>query len=90
VPSNDPEKYANLKAELYWGLRERLEDGDMGGLDDDQIAQLSTIRYDHNARGQIIIESKDDMVARGVPSPDEAEAVMLSYSNGGLDVWERL
>jgi phage terminase large subunit len=89
-PAKDTEKFANLKAELYWGLRDRLEEADMGGLDDDQIAQLATIRYEHTPRGQIKIESKEDMVARGVPSPDEAEAVMLAYSNGGLDVWERL
>jgi hypothetical protein len=29
------------------------------------------------------------MVKRGVPSPDEAEAVMLAFK-GGLDVWDRL
>lgn len=90
LPAKDPEKFANLKAEIYWGLHDRLDDGDMAGLDDDQIGQLATIRYDHTPRGQIRIESKEDMVKRGVPSPDEAEAVMLSCAGGGLDVWENL
>lgn len=87
---NDTEKYDNLKAELYWGLGERVRDGEVGGLCDEQIQQLSTIRYEQTAKGKIKIESKEDMVKRGVPSPDEAEAVMLSYARGGLDVWDRL
>jgi hypothetical protein len=87
--SSDTEKYVNLKAELYWGLADRVREGDIGGLDDEQIQQLSTIRYEHTARGQVKIESKEDMVKRGVPSPDEAEAVMLAFK-GGLDVWDRL
>lgn len=77
----DLEKYANLKAQLYWGLRERFEQRSIGGLTDDTtIGQLAGIQYDHTARGQIRIESKEDAVKRGVPSPDRAEAVMLAYA----------
>lgn len=86
----DTEKYVNLKAKLYWGLADRVRDGDIGGLDDEQIQQLSTIRYEHTPRGQVKIESKEDMVKRGVPSPDEAEAVMLAFSDNGLGVWDKL
>lgn len=89
LPANDTEKFENLKAELYWGLRERGKDHELGGLDDDQIGQLATIRYEHTPKGKIKIESKDDMVKRGIKSPDEAEALMLSFA-GGLDVWEKL
>ena len=45
LPANDTEKFANLKAELYWGLRDRLTEGDLGGLDDDQIAQLKVSKH---------------------------------------------
>ena len=31
-------------------------------------------------RGQIKIESKDDMAKRGMPSPDRADALMLAYA----------
>jgi phage terminase large subunit len=79
--SRTPEKYVNLKAELYWGLRLRAESGDIAGLTDERtIAQLAGIRYSHNARGQIVIESKDDARKRGVKSPDRAEAVMLAFA----------
>ena len=77
----DSEKYANLKAELYWGLRMRLESGDMAGLMDEKaVGQLAGIRYRHNGRGQIVIESKEEAGKRGVKSPDRAEAVMLAFA----------
>jgi len=80
---SDGEKYRNLKAELYWGLRMRFQSGDVGGLVDDlAISQLASIRYGHNSRGQVQIESKDDARKRGVKSPDRAEAIMLAFAYG--------
>lgn len=79
--ARDAEKYANLKAELFWGLRLRAQSGEISGLADERtIAQLSSIRYSHNSRGQIVIESKEDLRKRGVKSPDRAEAVMLAFA----------
>jgi phage terminase large subunit len=90
---HDTEKFSNLKAELYWGLRERVQKGDLAGLTNERaIAQLAGIRYKHNSRGQIVIESKEDARKRGVKSPDRAEAVMLAYArisrtNEGVFEW---
>lgn len=81
LPSTDPEKYANAKAELYWGLRLRFQAGDVAGLNDQTaISQLAGILYAHNARGQIVIESKEQARKRGVKSPDRAEALMLAFA----------
>jgi phage terminase large subunit len=81
VAARHPEKYANLKAELYWGLRMRFQSGDISGcFSEKAIGQLAGIRYQHNARGQVVIESKDDLRKRGVKSPDLAEAVMLAFA----------
>lgn len=78
---NNPERFANLKAELYWGLRERLAEGWLAGLADaGAVGQLAGIRYRHDARGRVVIESKDEARKRGVPSPDRAEAIMLAYA----------
>jgi phage terminase large subunit len=82
-PTSDDarERYRNLKAELYWSLRERLRDGELAGLTDRvTIAQLAGIRYEHDSRGRVEIESKEDARKRGVKSPDRAEAVMLCYA----------
>lgn len=78
-PALDRVRFGNLRAEGYWGLRELAKSGELW-LPDHQrlIAQLSTIKYKYRPNGQIMIESKDEMRARGVASPDEADAVMLS------------
>ena len=81
-PSNDSEKYCNSKAEHYWGLRMRFATGEVSGLSDEAtIGQLAGIRYRHNSRGQVEIESKEQAAKRGVPSPDRAESIMLCFAN---------
>jgi hypothetical protein len=83
APTTDDarERYANLKAELYWALRERFADGDISGLTDRTMtAQLAGLRYGHDSRGRVKIESKDDAQKRGVKSPDRAEALMLAMA----------
>jgi phage terminase large subunit len=83
---NDRERYVNLKAEYYWGLRQRFASGDVAAngvtaaLPAKAIAQLSSIRYEHDARGRVVIESKEDARKRGVKSPDWAECVMLLFA----------
>lgn len=78
-PSTDPERFTNLRAQLHWNLRERFEEGSINGITDETtISQLAGIRYRHNGRGQVEVESKDHMAARGIKSPDRAEALMLA------------
>jgi phage terminase large subunit len=90
APSSDAakEQHANLKAEAYWSLRQRFVDGDVAGLTDrTMLAQLAGLRYQHDARGRVKIESKADAVKRGQKSPDRAEALMLCFApdpNQGL------
>ena len=76
----DNEHFLNARAEWYWALRERFESGDIDidPLDDDLAAQLGSLKYKFTARQQIQIESKADMKKRGMPSPDRADALMLT------------
>lgn len=80
--ARDAETFANLKAELWWGVRERFESGevDLDPLDEDTAAELVSLRYKRTSAGKILIESKDDAKRRGVPSPNRAEAVMLAFA----------
>lgn len=74
------ERYANLKAELFWGLRERFQAGEVAGLEDRTLlSQLAGLRYEHDSRGRVKIESKNDAIKRGLKSPDRAEALMLAF-----------
>lgn len=84
--AEDSEHYLNVRAEGYWGLRERFEQEDIdlpsdGPEADDLAAQLIDIRYKRTSRGQIQIESKDEIRRRNKDgaSPDEADAVMLAF-----------
>lgn len=46
VPSDEPLRFANRKAELYWQLREWAAEGLLSGLTDDlAYAQLASLRY---------------------------------------------
>lgn len=79
--STSPELYANARAEWYWALRERFREGEIDlDADEDLAAQLTALKYRFNSRGQIQIESKEEMKRRGLPSPDRADAVMLAFA----------
>ena len=89
----DPETFFNARAEWYWGLRQRFEDGDidLDPADEELAAQLAQIKYKYKSRGQLLIESKDDMKKRGLSSPDRADALMLAFAPVNSDphvVWE--
>jgi hypothetical protein len=66
----DKERFVNARAEDYWTLRERFEQGEIDiDPDDDKLAaQLGSIKWGIGSRGRIKIESKDDMRKRGLPS----------------------
>nr|DAF00003.1 MAG TPA: large terminase [Caudoviricetes sp.] len=78
--ARDPKRFANARAEWYWQLRDLFEAGqiDLDPADDETAGQLAAIRYELTSKGQVKIESKDDMRARGVASPDRADALMLA------------
>lgn len=85
----DIEHNANLKAELYWNLRSYFEDNsiNLGTDEPDPIeeSQLLSLKYGHNTKGQVQMESKEAMLKRGLTSPDRAEALLLcfAYFHGG-------
>ena len=75
------EQFVNLRAELYDGLRERFAGKRISIPDDsDLISQLASVKYSFNSSGQMRIEGKDELRARGERSPDLADAVMLAFA----------
>jgi hypothetical protein len=81
-PAHESESYVNLRAESYWSIRERSEDGrlDLDPQDDQLAAELCNLKYKRTG-ARIQIESKQDMKARGIGSPNRADAVMLAFSD---------
>ena len=86
--SSDQEQYKNLRAELYWNLRERFEENSIALHPDDEDfhAQLSSLKYKITGSGQIQIESKEDMKKRIGGSPDESDAAMLSLADQSMEL----
>jgi hypothetical protein len=76
----DTEHFLNLRAEIFWALRERFIQGDIQiPHDEDLMAQLEGLKFKYTSRGQIQIESKEDMKKRGLPSPDKADALAIAF-----------
>ncbi len=93
------EVYFNLRAEIWFAIRHRLEKTyemylwltDQGGskhpLDEciflpncEQLKkELAAPTWHMKTNGKIGIERKEDMKARGVPSPDHADALALTF-----------
>ena len=71
---------ANLRAEGYWTLARRFRDHTIRiPRDVELIAELASLRYRYNSRGKVLMESKESMKKRGLPSPDKADALMLAF-----------
>jgi len=74
--------YANKRAEIWGSLREWLAIGAIP--DDHQLhAELIGPQYgyvDREGRPAILLEAKKDMKARGLASPDIADALALTFA----------
>jgi len=78
APASDKERYINKRAEAFWRLREWLNNG--GELVTHETwKELLTIRYRRQLSGKIQMMSKQDMRKDGYPSPNTADALMLTF-----------
>lgn len=77
--ANQPERFFNRRAELWYHMRAWIQDG--GSLPDDQELEdeLTAIEYGFDPKNRYVLESKDDLRARDMPSPDTADALALSF-----------
>jgi len=81
-PIND-KKYFNKRAEMWGLMREYLESGADIPADDTELHDdLTGPEYGYTAKQQIQIEKKQDMKARGLASPDNADSVALTFAQG--------
>jgi hypothetical protein len=79
--AENPERYANKRAEMWYRMKEWIED-QPNRLPNDAalIADLSAPSYKYSSNGSRLIEAKEDMKKRGVRSPDGADAVALTFA----------
>jgi len=75
------QQYLNLRAELWFRVKSYLEGRDCSlPRDELLLAELVAPRYSFTSSGKIKIEGKDQMKARGLKSPDKADALCLSLA----------
>lgn len=80
--ADDNEHYDNLRAELYAKhVKEWLKTGSLPK--DDDFYELANIKYKFNSTGKLQLERKEDMKKRGLPSPDVADALSLTFAGKG-------
>jgi hypothetical protein len=86
----DNNAYTNRSAEMWYNMAKKIEDAEIILPEDDEdlTAQLTCRRTITNSKGKLGVESKDSMRARGIASPDRADALALCVSgaNVGLDL----
>lgn len=73
-------KYANKRVEMWWTMADWLKAG--GCIPDDAVlrSEMPGPKYKFTADGRLLLESKDDMKKRGVPSPNRADALCLTFA----------
>lgn len=76
---NSGERYANKRAAMWGAMRAWVKVGSLPN-DPDLRAQLIGPTYTFNIRNEIQLESKEDMMKRGVESPDKADALALTFA----------
>ena len=76
---NIGERYANKRAAMWGAMRQWIRTGALP-YDPDLKAQLVGPKYALNSRGEIQLETKEDMARRGIASPDKADALALTFA----------
>jgi hypothetical protein len=81
----NPAKFKNRRSETWWTFKELAEEGliDLEPGDETLAAQLTSVKWNTDSAGRIYVETKDDMMSRGLPSPNHADAAIMSTVSAG-------
>lgn len=80
LPAYNKELYTNKRAEMWGRMRDALKAGlDLPADDQELFDDLVGPEYGFSARQQIQLEKKSDMKKRGLASPDDGDALALTY-----------
>lgn len=78
--ATDDQKYANKRAEMWCSMRDWLaECGQIPG-DLELRNDLAGPTFHYDNRNRILLEKKEDMKRRGLPSPDCGDALSLTFA----------
>ena len=74
------DRYQNRRAEMWWSMANWVKDAWLPD-NSELVAELTAPTYSYaNAAGKLQLESKEDLKSRGLPSPDLADALALTFA----------
>lgn len=80
----DGDRYVLMRDELWGEMADWLADGPVSIEDDDDLAsQLTSVQYGYDSKRRMKMEPKEKMKDRGLHSPDDADALALTFARGG-------
>ena len=83
--AQDSDSFVNRSAEMWFTISRLIEKCEIRLPDDDVLSsQLTSRRCSANKNGRLNLESKSEMKARGLASPDRADAVVLAVAAQGM------
>lgn len=85
--ASDTRKYANKRAEMWGRLKDWLPTGCIDN-DDQLITDLTSVEYAFTLADQIQLEKKERMKERGLASPDDADALALTFAEPVIEIPE--
>ena len=75
------EHFANMRAYMWGkGLKEWLDRGAIDASDTKLEIDITSPGFHFDKQNRLVIESKEDMQKRGVPSPDDGDALALTFA----------
>jgi hypothetical protein len=77
--ADDSKKYANKRAEIWGRMRDWLQGGCLA-KDEALATDLTSVEYGFRPDDSILLESKDAMKRRGLASPDDADALAVTFA----------
>ena len=79
--AKEPKLYINLRAESYWLLRQKVPKLWAAYWPDKLIHEMSDLRKKESNNGKLQIESKKEMMARAMRSPDHFDSMMYAFAS---------
>lgn len=82
----DGDRYVLMRDELWGEMAEWFADEPVSIEDDDDMAsQLTSVQYGYDSKRRVKLESKEKMKDRGLHSPDDADALALTFARGSAN-----
>lgn len=71
--------YVNRRSEMWANLKAWITEGATLPKNEELASDIASLKYKYDSRGRLQMEKKEDAKARGVRSPDFADALALTF-----------